>query len=403
MDARPARCRFALNPYREEAVPVSLVPPALDAQAFHRSLPGYRPTPLLALPGLAADLGLEALWVKDEGQRFGLGAFKALGASYAIHRWKREPAGGQATTLATATDGNHGRAVAWTARMLGRRAVIFVPRNTVPARLAAIRDEGAEVVVVDGTYDDAVRRAAAESAARGWQVISDTAYQGYTEIPRWIMAGYETLFSEAAEQLEAAGWGGPTVVLLQAGVGGLACAGVGFYARRAERRRPRLVVVEPTDADCLLESITSPGGEIREGRGSQNSIMAGLNCGTPSLVAWPVLRAGIDLFLAVDDAFAEEAMRRLAAGTWGDPRVVAGESGAAGLAGLLALCRKPELRRAREAVGLGPRGRVLVVNTEGATDPASYRRIVGADPELPAPRRLEADTERSVPGPAGGR
>ncbi|MEK7836717.1 MAG: pyridoxal-phosphate dependent enzyme, partial [candidate division NC10 bacterium] len=158
-------------------------------------------------------------------------------------------------------------------------------------------------------------------------------------------------------------------------------AGVSFYSRRSGVPRPRIAAVEPMDADCLLESIASPGGQIREGRGGQRSIMAGLNCGTPSLAAWPMLRAGIDLFLAVDDGFAEEAMRRLAAGSSGDPHVVAGESGAAGLAGLLALCREPGLGAARQALGLGPASRVLLVNTEGATDPAGYRQIVGVEPE----------------------
>jgi diaminopropionate ammonia-lyase len=379
---QPNRFRVALNPYRQEPVPAALLPPpAGDALDFHRRLPGYRPTPLLAFPALAAEFGLGALWVKDEGHRFGLGAFKALGASWAIHRWVAEHAGATPTTFATATDGNHGRAVAWTARTLGQRAVVFVPRQTAPARIAAIRGEGAEVVVVDGTYDEAVRRAAAESAGHGWQVISDTAYHGYAEIPRLIMAGYETLFAEVAEQLAAVGSRTPTAVLLQAGVGGLACAGVCFHARRAGGPRPRLATVEPTDADCLLESITSPGGEIRAGRGGQRSIMAGLNCGIPSLAAWPVLRAGIDLFLAVDDGHAEEAMRRLRSGLGGDPRVVAGESGAAGLAGLLALCREPALRQAREALGLGPGSCVLLVNTEGATDPEGYRRVVGEAPD----------------------
>ncbi len=376
------RIRVALNPYRQDPVPAALVPPpATDALGFHRRLPGYAETPLLSFPALAAELGLGAVWVKDEGQRFGLGAFKALGASWAIHRWMADHAGGAPTTFATATDGNHGRAVAWTARMLGQRAVIFVPRQTVVARIAAIRGEGAEVVVVDGTYDEAVRRAASESARRGWQVISDTAYPGYTEIPRDIMAGYETLFAEATAELSAAGSGTPTAVLLQAGVGGLACAGVSFHARQAGGPHPRLAAVEPTDADCLLESITSPGGEIREGRGSQRSIMAGLNCGLPSLAAWPTLRAGIDVFLAVDDRYAEEAMRRLGSGRDGDPRVVAGESGAAGLAGLLALCREPALGQARDALALGPASRVLLVNTEGATDPEGYRRIVGEAPD----------------------
>ncbi|MHB1843292.1 MAG: diaminopropionate ammonia-lyase [Deltaproteobacteria bacterium] len=346
-----------------------------DVHAFHRSLPGFTETPLVSLAGLARSLGVAELWVKDERSRCGLGAFKVLGASYAVHRLMRGRGAG-ALTFATATDGNHGRAVAWSARRLGQAAVIFVPGNTVKARIDAIRSEGAEVVVVDGTYDEAVKRAASDSERNGWQVVSDTAYPGYTEVPAWIMEGYGTLFEESARQLERAGSREPTLVLLQAGVGGLACAGTLFYWRRG--RRPTLVSVEPLDADCLRESIASPEGEIREAKGRQNSIMAGLNCGTPSLVAWPVLRGGMDGFLAIDDGYAEEAMRTLAAGQGGDPTLVSGESGAAGLAGLLALRGEPGLAAARERLGLGSSTRVLVVSTEGATDPESYERIVGA-------------------------
>jgi diaminopropionate ammonia-lyase len=313
--------------------------------------------------------------VKDESRRFGLNAFKVLGASYAIHRFL-EADQGRHHTFATATDGNHGRAVAWAARRLGHDAVVFVPANTVAARIEAIRGEGARVVVVDGTYDDTVRRAAAAAEQHGWQVISDTAYPGYTQIPRWIMEGYSTLFAEAMQKLESASSPPPDAVFLQAGVGGLACAGAVVFARRG--LRPALVSVEPTDADCLLASAGSPDGAITLARGKQDSIMAGLNCGTPSLLAWPVIRAFFDAYLAVDDELAREAMRRLAAGKSGDPRIVSGESGAAGLAGLLALCREPGLRAARASLGLGPRSRVLLVSTEGDTDPVSYRSIVGA-------------------------
>lgn len=369
-------------------------PEEQDVRAFHRSLPGYAPTPLVSMPVLAEELGLAAVYVKDESKRFGLNAFKVLGASYAMYRFlkQRWEASGRPSgefqpasflrpdftaalgsfTFATATDGNHGRAVAWTARRLQQKAVIYVPGNTVPARIEALRGEGAEVVVVDGTYDDTVRRAASDAARAGWQVISDTAYEGYTEIPRWIMEGYGTLFAEAGEQLGALG-AKETAVLLQAGVGGLACAGTLYYQRRSGAR-PTLVSVEPTDADCLLESISSTNGAIRVARGQQNSIMAGLNCGTPSLLAWPVIRAGMELFLAVDDDYAREAMRRFASGKRGDPKIVSGESGAAGLAGLLALCRDPALADARKKLG---RATVLLVSTEGDTDPVSYRRIVG--------------------------
>lgn len=384
------RVRFHLNPFLQPEVDRALVPaPAPDVRAWHRSLPGYAPTPLVRLPALARELGVREILLKDESSRFGLGAFKVLGASYAIYRLLQRELGvgtdlgelqkamktAKPRTFATATDGNHGRAVAWTARALGQRAVIFVPENTVPARIDAIRAEKAECVVVRGTYDDTVRRAAEESAKNGWQVISDTAYEGYMEIPGWIMAGYETIFLEAQEQMAALGAGEPSAVLLQAGVGGLAYAGTSYFVRRSGARRPALISVEPTDADCLLESILSPDGSIRVAKGKQGSIMAGLNCGTPSLLAWPLLRAGMHFFLAVDDSFAEDAMRRLAKG---EPRIVSGESGAAGLAGLLALSKEPSLAAFRAKLGVGADATVLLVSTEGDTDPVSWRRIVEA-------------------------
>ncbi len=362
------RFRYDENRFLSEG-PLAWPEPPGDVEAFHRTLPGFAETRLVALPDLARALGVGALWVKDESTRCGLNAFKVLGASYAIHRLLETVRPARPPTFATATDGNHGRAVAWAARRLGHPAVIFVPRNTVKARIEALRSEGAEVVVVDGTYDDTVRRAAADAARHGWQVISDTAYPGYTEIPGWIVEGYTTLFAESARQMG----GAPTHVFLQAGVGGLAAAGTVFYRR--EGSRPTLVSVEPLDADCLRESIASPDGGIREAKGRQDSIMAGLNCGTPSLLAWPVIRAGVRAFLAVDDDYAREAMRRYAAAS-----VVSGESGAAGLAGLLAIAGEPGLAAARRSLGLGADARVLLISTEGATDPANWRAVVGRSP-----------------------
>jgi diaminopropionate ammonia-lyase len=362
--------RIKQNPFFQKRIGPDIVPPATgDVFRFHQSLAGYAPTPLVRLHGLATELGVKDIWLKDESKRFRLNAFKVLGASYAIHRFLETHPSGSRFTFATATDGNHGRAVAWTAKRLGHLAVVFVPKNTVNARIDAIVNEGARVVIVDGTYDDAVRRAAAEATAHGWQVISDTGYAGYMQIPGWIMEGYTTLFEEAVDQLRAVGGRSPDVVFLQAGVGGLACAGVRFFRRRDDPIRPRLIVVEPTDADCLFKSISSPDGAISEAKGAQHSIMAGLNCGTPSLAAWPVLRAGVDLFVAIDDAAAEDAMRRLARAG-----VTSGESGAAGLAGLIALAGKREVRA---AMGIGAEASVLVVSTEGDTDPVNWRRVVG--------------------------
>ena len=391
--------RFLSSDQPQSAAKGGNVSPPADTEAlrFHQALPGYAPTPLVALPALAGELGLASLHIKDESARFGLGAFKALGASYAVYRFVSRAlqqqhgvtldpaaflAGGTsalpAMTFCTATDGNHGRAVAWTARQLGQKAVIFVPGNTVSARIEAIRGENAEVVVVDGNYDATVRRAAADAAQYGWQVISDTAYPGYMEIPTWIMQGYTTLFHEADAQLLAAGAPAPDVVLLQAGVGGLLCAGA-MHLQSRHQPRPVIVSVEPTDADCLLESIESVDGSPQEALGAQNSIMAGLNCGLPSLVAWPIIRATVAAFLAVDDTWAELAMRRLYAARSGDARVISGESGAAGLAGLMAICTDPALAEVRGRLGLlGRRAHVLLVSTEGATDPAGYARIVPA-------------------------
>lgn len=361
--------------------------------ALHRSLPGYSPTPLRSLTGLAAELGLGEVFVKDESPRFGIDAFKGLGASFAVYsvlaaRWReqrgedldvalfrtaevRDTLG--AMTFTAATDGNHGRAVAWTARMLGQEAVIFMPDDTAAARIAAIEAEGAGVRLVAGTFDDCVTACAEAAAAQDWQVIADTAYPGYMTIPGAIMTGYSTIFTELADQLPDA----PDVVFLPAGVGGLAAAGVASYVQTLGVERPRFVCVEPDESACFLESVAAGTGRPIATSGNQQSLMAGLNCGLPSLLAWPILRDAVDVFLAIEDHWAEDAMRR-----YHRHGVVAGESGAAALAGLLALLGHGDLAGAREALGLGSRSRVLVINTEGATDPESYRRIVGEAPEV---------------------
>jgi diaminopropionate ammonia-lyase len=357
------------NPFREPRM--QLPADRGEARAFHRTLPEYAPTPLHCCPGLARGLGLGQLVIKDESQRFGLNAFKGLGAVWALHRIRATRSG--AMTVSAATEGNHGRAVAWAARRLGLPAVIFIPAHAAPARVERIRAEGARVVLVDGSYDQAVARCAEVSAAEGWQVISDTGYQGYLEIPGWIAEGYSTLFAEAAEQHAAAGLAPPDLVLVQAGVGALLQAAVTHF--RAGAIAPILVAVEPVSAAAHFASAGSPGGEPTRAPGSQDSIMAGLNCGEVSRSAWPVVRRGVDLFVTVEDRCSEDAMRRLAAPAPGDPRVVAGETGAAGLGGLLALLHAPELAAARECLELGPARRVLVLNTEGATDPLAYARI----------------------------
>jgi diaminopropionate ammonia-lyase len=369
--------RGVFNPFFDPEARFASADPAIPR--FHGSLAGYRPTPLHSLPGLARELGVAGIFVKDESQRFGLNAFKVLGASWAAHRFF-ERNGGGADTLASATDGNHGRAVAWTARQAGKRAVIYVPRHTVPARIAAIRAEGAEVVVVDGTFDDAVRRADEDSRANHWQVFSDTAYPGYMEIPAWIMAGYSTMFAEIEAQLAELRGRPLDVVIVQAGVGGLAGAAVRHFLGAEREHGPVLVSVQSSQADGLVESATSGDGEPHATRGNQETMMAGLACGMPSLVAWPILKRGVTLFISVEDRFAAEAMRRLYFPALGDPRIISGEAGAAGLAGLIALCGAAEFADARERLGISHNTSVLVLNSEGDTDPVNFAKVTESGP-----------------------
>jgi len=335
--------------------------------AFHRKLPGYEPTPLVAAPGLAADLGLSQLWVKVESSRLGLPAFKMLGASWATYRllcarlghepeWttldelRKALAPLGPLTLAAATDGNHGRAVAHMAAWLGYDARIFVPAGTAEARIDAIAAEGATVTVVDGTYDDAVAASAA-IATDEVLVVSDTSWPGYAEVPQWVIDGYSTIFAEVDDQLARAE---PEVVVSQMGVGALTAAVVDHFGSTSA-----IVAVEPINAACGLRSAET--GHPVEVPGPHDSIMAGLNCGNVSFIAWPTVVAGVDVFVAVDDAAAEQAMRDLAT-----IDVVAGETGGAGLAGLRALAE----------AGALPGTTALIICTEGATDPEAYARIV---------------------------
>jgi diaminopropionate ammonia-lyase len=386
--------RAVVNPLVRPALAVESAAGA--ARRVHRAIRGYAPTPLVDLPALATALGVGRVLAKDESPRFGLKAFKALGASYAIARWAaarlRERCGEERApealadgplperlgpvTFATATDGNHGRSVAWTARRLAQRAVIFMPAQSVPARVEAIRAEGAEVILVDGDYDAAVRRCADEAARRGWEVVSDTSWPGYERIPRWVAEGYLTLFEEVDEQLAAQGAPPLDVVLVQAGVGALPAAAVSHYRAAGRAHRPRLVCVEPLAAACFLDSIAVGDGEPHRATGDLQTIMAGLACATPSLIAWPLVRDGFELFVAIGDEHARRAMRRFYRPLGSDPRVIGGESGAAGLGALAAMTVLPELADARAWVGLDGDATVLLLNTEGDTDPEHFARVV---------------------------
>jgi diaminopropionate ammonia-lyase len=367
---------------------------------FHRSLPGYEPTPLRELPNLAFRLGLGSVLVKDESFRFGIKAFKALGASYAVYRFLKKQWQARFSeaftpksfkdrqalarlgsfTFCAATDGNHGRAVAWTAKNLGQKAVIYMPANSVEARVENIRGEGAEVILVGGTFDECVKRCADDAARNGWQAVSDTAYLGYREIPGWILLGYTSIFAELEGLLHQPEKAGVDMVILPAGVGGLAAAGAFYYAKAYGDKRPFLVCVEPVSSDCFLESVRFGKGEPLPSRGAQTSIMAGLNCGVPSPLAWPIVRDAVPFFLAIGDEYAEAAMRRYYHPLGTDRRIVSGESGSSGLAALLALIDSEELGAVRSRLPLGPTSRVLVLNTEGDTDPLNFRKIVQVQP-----------------------
>lgn len=345
----------------------------------------------MSFPSLAGRLGVGRILVKDEACRLGLPSFKALGASYGVFRLLLEetPSLPHAPSFeeiraassreaprvfCSATDGNHGRALAFSACLFGHRAVIFVPHNTSEARVEAIKKEGAQVVRIEGTYDEAVAEARRFSEAGNHCLVSDTGWDGYLDIPGWIMAGYQTLFIEVLQQLRRTGDGVPDLLLVQAGVGGLAAAAVDFTSSLPVSQRPRIVSVEPLDAACLLPSLEGDG-ELKESSGDQNSLMAGLNCGFPSAAAWPLLRSNLYAALAIDDDFARIAVCAFRNPEERDPSMISGESGAAGLAGLIALCRAPELEGLRSKVGLGPETRVLLINTEGATDPELYREL----------------------------
>jgi diaminopropionate ammonia-lyase len=359
------------------------------------SWPDYGPTPLVGLPGLAAAAGLGQVWYKDEGSRFGLGSFKALGGAYAVCCLLRREVAARTgaaevatadllsgryrdilseITVCTATDGNHGRSVAWGARSFGCRCAIYIHATVSEGRKRAMEDLGAVVHRIEGNYDDSVHQAAAEAEANGWFVVSDTSYEGYMEVPRDVMHGYMVMADEMVHQLPAET--PPTHVFVQGGVGGLAAALCARFWLHYGAARPRLFVVEPEAAACIFES--AKAGHLVAVTGALDTMMAGLAAGEVSVLAWELLRPGADGFMTVPDPAAESLMRLLAEGVEGDPPVVAGESAVAGLAAALGTRTDAALA---ERLELGPDSRVLVVGTEGATDPELYREIVGRPAE----------------------
>ena len=405
---------FLLNPNLDRARPYGNSERAVISLAEYeraageiRGWPDYHPTPLHSLPALARDLGVGELWLKDESTRFGLASFKALGGAYGVLRVLERELGddrhalshtitvggaygvlrvlerelgddrhalSHTITVTSATDGNHGRSVAWGARNHGCQCVIYLPEHVTERRVDEIAAFGARTVRVQGNYDEAVAQADEDARHNGWHVVSDTSYEGYREVPRWVMQGYSVMVDEILGQMPNKQR--PTHVFLQGGVGGLAATVCGHLWELDGVERPILAVVEPEEADCLYQSAVA--GSPSHASGSLHTIMGGLSCEEISPLAWTILEPGVDAFMTVGDGRVEPLMRRLAEGRDGDPPVVAGESGVAGLAGLEAVASAPSLR---SALRMGVDARVLAIVTEGATDPEVYEQIVGRAPE----------------------
>lgn len=376
----------------DKNLPIMSVEEVGKARAFHKSFPQYSVTPLVELKKMAEYLGLGKVMIKDESYRFGLNAFKVLGGSYAMARYIADETGkdvselpynvltseqlkkefGQATFF-SATDGNHGRGVAWSANKLGQKSVIFMPKGSTLTRLNNIKAEGATATIETVNYDECVRMAAAAAAkTKHGVVVQDTAWEGYEKIPAWIMEGYGTMASEADEQYGER----PTHIFVQAGVGSLAGAVVGYFSNRYKDNPPTMVVVEADAAACLYKGAAAGDGSIRIVDGDMETIMAGLACGEPNITSWDILKNHVKCFIAAQDPVAARGMRMLAAPFKGDTPVTSGESGAAPFGALATIMTDDSCKELREQLGLNKDSRVLLFSTEGDTDPERYKNIV---------------------------
>ena len=375
--------------FNGESSPLFSTEVARIAREFHQRIPGYEPTPLRSLDQLAHQLGLKKILVKDEAYRFGLNAFKVLGGSYAIGKCVSNKLGipleeysfdslkGQEPiTFATATDGNHGRGVAWAAMQLGQNAVVYMPKGAAKERVENIRRLGAECIVTDLNYDDAVRLACKNADENGWLMVQDTAWEGYTEIPTWIMQGYMTMADEAVEQMQTMGIDRPTHTILQAGVGAMAGGVLGYLANRFGADRFIGITAEPHQADCIYKSGCSGDGSAVNVTGDLDTIMVGMACGEPNPLGWEVLRNCSRHFMSVEDRTAALGMRIQASPLPGDERIIAGESGAIGVGTLYAIAHHPDGKAIMKDLGLDQNSVVLLFNTEGDTDPVNYQNVV---------------------------
>lgn len=391
-----------INPFRKvvgqdaDIADVAGFSPAVAqrVRAFHASFSQYCPTPLIALHGLARELGLKSVCVKDESKRFGLNAFKVLGGSYAVARCLAErlnqPVQGltksqlhntgastaaDKITFISTTDGNHGRGLAWTARELGYPCIIYMPKGSEPTRRDNILALGAQCTITDFNYDDTVRMSWNMAQENGYIMVQDTAWEGYEQIPAWIMQGYLTLAAEILEQMQTASIR-PTHCFLQAGVGSFAAAVAAFLVAAMGSDAPRIIIVEPHAANCFYQSALAGDGKARAVGGSLQTLMAGLACGEPSTLAWSILKDYTTAFMTCPDYMAANGMRMLAAPIRGDQPIVSGESGAAGAGALHWLMCHPAAADQREALGLSAEASVLLISTEGDTVPHIYRSIV---------------------------
>ncbi|MCW6084591.1 MULTISPECIES: diaminopropionate ammonia-lyase [Clostridium] len=365
------------------------------ARDFHQSFPQFTKTPLINLDNLAKHLGVAGVYVKDESYRFGLNAFKVLGGSFSIGKYLAKRLGKDISELSyekltseearkklgditfiTATDGNHGRGVAWTATQLNQKSIVYMPKGSSLTRLENIRKEGAEASITEFNYDDAVRLAASQAKENGWVMVQDTAWEGYEEIPTWIMQGYGTMASEALEQLRELNIEKPTHIFVQAGVGSLAGAVQGYFASVFKDECPITVIVEADEADCLYRSVVAGDGKPRAVTGDMPTIMAGLACGEANTIGWEVLKSYSSTFVSCPDWVSANGMRMLGNPIKEDKKIISGESGSVTSGLLNAIMTNDDMKELREQLKLDQNSRVLLFSTEGDTDPDKYRKIV---------------------------
>ncbi len=346
-----------------------------EAYAFHKSLVEYKETPLVSQGALAKKLGVAGIYTKDESKRFGLNAFKALGASFAISKILESPENKEIEAFVTATDGNHGKGVAWASEKVGKKAFVYMPKGSVRSRVDAVAAIGdTEVEVTELNYADAVKHAAKFAEDNGYILVQDTGFDGYEDIPNYITQGYTTMVRESLNQLKNAGINKPTHVFIQAGVGSVAGAVAGYVASVFGEGRPIVTIVEPTDVGCIFESAKK--GDIAVIDGMVETDMAGLNCGEPNIFTWPILRDYADFYAKCQDWVTWQGMRRYADPVDPDPRIVSGESGAVSLGLVENLLTDPDLIKYKEEMRLDGDSVILLFNTEGDTDPVNYEKII---------------------------